>query len=128
MAKCRSVEFTLDAKQQVPELKVVASLSASNELSEAAVDVVVRNVQAAAGPGSAEIRADIASRPIVWWFREGLHLYWHVCSISCNAYAERNECGTLEKQISHGWAPRNENLDISIAVTVDYNSAHLAVP
>ena len=61
MAERRPIEFTLDAKQEMPGLNVVARLNASNKFGEATVKIVVWNVQAAAGPCSTEIRANIWS-------------------------------------------------------------------
>jgi hypothetical protein len=68
MTKSRSIEFTFDTEQQATQLKIVPSLNATNELSEAAVEIIARNIQAAVGPRAAEIRADIKSRPVVRWY------------------------------------------------------------
>jgi hypothetical protein len=40
MAERRPIEFTLDAKQKVPGLNVVARLNASNKFGEAAAKIV----------------------------------------------------------------------------------------
>src|SRR6516162_5341780 len=93
MIKSRPVEITLDAKQKVTGLNIITSLDAADEFGEAAVEIVVWNVQIAAGPRPAEIPADIKSRPIVrrcrsgrWWRFDG-----HVRGASRNARAERNK-------------------------------------
>jgi len=65
MTESCSVEITFDAKQQKTELKIIASLDATDELSEAAEKIVVRNIQVAAGPRSTEIRSNIKSLPVV---------------------------------------------------------------
>src|SRR5215831_7646625 len=61
MAESCPVEIALNAEQKVAALKIIASLNATNELGDAAVEIVVWNIQAAAGPRSAEIRANIKS-------------------------------------------------------------------
>jgi len=61
MSESRPVKVTFDAKQKVAGLKVTASLDAGNELGEAAVEVVTRNVQIAARRRPAEIPTDIKS-------------------------------------------------------------------
>ena len=61
MIESRPVKVTLNAKQKVAGLKVIASLSASNKFGKPAVEVVAWNVQIAAGPGPAEIPTDIKS-------------------------------------------------------------------
>jgi hypothetical protein len=44
MAERRSVEISLDAKQKMANLKVIASLNAANKLGQATIKIVVRNV------------------------------------------------------------------------------------
>ena len=61
MSQSRPIEFTFDAKQKVPGLDVVARLNATNEFAEAAIQIVVRNVQAAVGPCPTEVGAHIRS-------------------------------------------------------------------
>ena len=61
VAKCCSVEVSLNAKQKVAGLKVVSRLNAADEFGEAAIKIVVRDIQATVGPGAAEIRAHVKS-------------------------------------------------------------------
>ena len=57
----RPVEIAFDAIQEISGLKIVSSLNAANELSEAAVEIVSWDVQVPARPRPAEIAADIKS-------------------------------------------------------------------
>src|SRR6516164_5457350 len=66
MIKSRPVEITLNAKQKMTGLNVIASLDTANKLRKAAIEIITRNVQIATGPRPAEIPANIKSRPIVW--------------------------------------------------------------
>src|SRR5262245_66098673 len=91
MTKDRPIELIFNAKQQVARLKIVAGLHATNELSDAAIKVVVRNVQAAAGPRSAEIRAHIKTRPVVW--RDGNGAGQRFCRhVSCMSDESHSDC------------------------------------
>jgi len=92
MIKSRPVEITLDAKQKVTGLNIITSLDAADEFGEAAVEIVVWNVQIAAGPRPAEIPADIKSRPIVRRCRSGRWRRFdgHVRGVSRNTHAECN--------------------------------------
>src|SRR5262245_53935883 len=65
MAESRSIKVSFDAKQKMTGLEIITGLNATNELGETAIKIVVWNIQVAAGPRSAEIRADIKSRPVV---------------------------------------------------------------
>jgi hypothetical protein len=46
-------------------LDIVASLDAADELGNAAIKIIVGNIQAAVRPSSAEVGADIKSGPVV---------------------------------------------------------------
>ena len=65
MTKAGSIELTFDTKQKVTGLEVIARLHAANEFGEATVQIIAGNVQAAVGPTSAEVGAQIEPRPIV---------------------------------------------------------------
>jgi len=45
----------------VPGLKIIAGLNAANELGEAAIKIVIGDIQATVGPRAAEIRTNIKS-------------------------------------------------------------------
>src|SRR5262249_8098046 len=71
----RPIEITFNTKQEVTRLNVVAKLDAANELGDAAIEIVARNVQAAAGPRPTEVHAEIESGPAVrrFWQRPRFH-------------------------------------------------------
>src|SRR5215510_4344049 len=71
MPERRSIEICLDTKQKMTGLEVIARLYAANEFGEAAVEIVVWNIQIAAGPRTPDIRADIKSRPVIGRRRNG---------------------------------------------------------
>jgi hypothetical protein len=88
----RPVEITFDAIQEISGLKIVSSLNAANELSEAAVEIVSWDVQVPARPRPAEIAADIKSRPVVWrcGSGRGRRLYRHLRGLRGDAHANCN--------------------------------------
>jgi hypothetical protein len=55
MTKGGPVEITLDAEQKVTGLHIITSLQAADEFSEAAIQIVAGNVQAAVGPSAAKL-------------------------------------------------------------------------
>ena len=67
MTETRPIEITFDTKQKVASLKIVTGLDAADELRGASVEIVARNVQAAAGPCPAEVGADVKSGPVIGW-------------------------------------------------------------
>jgi hypothetical protein len=93
----RPIEITFNTKQEVTRLNVVAKLDAANELGDAAVEIVARNVQAAAGPRAAEIRAIIKSRPVVRRFWQGSRFHRHVCGVRSNTHTDYKKCNAPEK-------------------------------
>src|SRR5262245_51801031 len=97
MAEGRAVEFSLDAKQKMAGLEIVTSLNATNELGEAAVKIIVWNIQIAAGPRTAEIRADVKSRPVVRRRDNRQRLRRHIRSMRYDASADCNKCDAAEK-------------------------------
>src|SRR5262245_28229666 len=97
MAERRPLNIACDAQQQVTGLKIISSLNAPNELGEAAVDIVVWNIQIAAGPRPDEIRANVKSRPVVWRHYNRERLRRHIRSMRYDASADCNKCDAAEK-------------------------------
>jgi hypothetical protein len=61
MTESRPVEVTFHAKKKMAGLEIVAALNATDEFGDASIQIVARNVQAAAGPSRADICAEIKS-------------------------------------------------------------------
>ena len=101
MIESCAVEITLDAKQQVTGLEIISSLNATNEFGQTAVKIIVWNIQATVGPRSAEIRADIKSRPIVGRWGDGSRrrFCWDVGGMRNNRRANCRERYAYQKQV-----------------------------
>jgi len=59
MSKSCPVEITFHAEQKMAGLEIVAGLNATDEFGQPAIQIVARNVQAAAGPPATDIYASI---------------------------------------------------------------------
>src|SRR5262245_59184069 len=104
MTKSRSIEITFDTEQQVTQLKIVASLNATNELGETAIEIVAGNVQVTAGPRGAEIRAHVKARPVVRRDHNRCRRCFcrHVGGMSDSGSTDRREHTNSQKQVLHG--------------------------
>src|SRR5262245_30627208 len=109
MVESGPVEITFDAKQKVAGLEIVAGLNAANKFGKAAVEIVVWNSQAAAGPGAAEIRSNIKSRPVVRRDRNRSRQCFrrHVGGMCGNRHTDCKTREVCEKQFFHDTPERD---------------------
>src|SRR5262245_28820157 len=104
MPERRSIEICLDTKQKMTGLEVIARLYAANEFGEAAVEIVVWNIQIAACPRTPDIRADIKSRPVIGRRGNGSRRCFrrNVGGVSDSGPTDRREHTNSQKQVLHG--------------------------